>query len=111
MRNRSIRKRRGSSTKLFNKNIRSCRNDTESPPQLLPPTLRRLLWRHASMRHAVSFPAGSRPCLNHISIPHGTSTEIHDLKSLSAKEVSDVLKKAKTSKVGFVILNAPFKVR
>ena len=39
------------------------------------------------------------------------STEIHDLKSLSAKEVSDVLKKAKTSKVGFVILNAPFKVR
>ena len=55
----------------------------------------------------------ARPKVKHVSvpIPHGTSTQIHDLKSLSAKEVSDVLKKAKTSKVGFVILNAPFKVR
>jgi hypothetical protein len=36
---------------------------------------------------------------------------VHHLKSLSDKELSGVLKKAKTAKVGFVILNAPFKVR
>jgi hypothetical protein len=55
----------------------------------------------------------ARPKVKHVSVPvpHGTSTKIHDLKSLSDKEVGDLLKKAKTSKVGFVILNAPFKVR
>jgi hypothetical protein len=39
------------------------------------------------------------------------SIRVTDLKGLSDKQVSDLLKKAKTAKVGFVILNAPFKVR
>jgi hypothetical protein len=39
------------------------------------------------------------------------SVRVAHLKGLSDKQVSDLLKKAKTAKVGFVILNAPFKVR
>jgi hypothetical protein len=46
-----------------------------------------------------------------VAVPQGTAVKVHDLSSLSDKEIEEVLKKAKTSKVGFVILNAPFKVR
>jgi hypothetical protein len=46
-----------------------------------------------------------------VPIPQNTSVRVRELKSLSNKQISDLLKKAKTAKVGFVILNAPFKVR
>ena len=46
-----------------------------------------------------------------VPVPQNASIRVSDLKSLSTKEVKDLLEKAKTAKVGFVILNAPFKVR
>jgi hypothetical protein len=46
-----------------------------------------------------------------VPVPQKTKITVSDLKGLSAKELEDVLSKAKKSKVGFVILNAPFKVR
>jgi hypothetical protein len=36
---------------------------------------------------------------------------VTDLRSLSDQEVNELLEKAKTSRVTFVIHNAPFKVR
>jgi hypothetical protein len=46
-----------------------------------------------------------------VPVPQNTSIRVTDLKSLSDRQIDDILKKAKTAKVGFVILNAPFKVR
>ena len=46
-----------------------------------------------------------------VPVPEDTSVRVTDLKKLSDKDLTDLIKKAKTAKVGFVILNAPFKVR
>jgi hypothetical protein len=46
-----------------------------------------------------------------VPVPQDTKIRVTDLKSLSNEEINDLLNKAKTAKVGFVILNAPFKVR
>ena len=55
----------------------------------------------------------ARPKTKHVRVPvpHGASTRMHDLKGLSDSDLDDVIRRAKTAKVGFVILNAPFKVR
>jgi hypothetical protein len=45
-----------------------------------------------------------------VPIPHNTSIRVTDLKSLSEKDLNELLEKAKTSQVGYVILNAPFKL-
>jgi hypothetical protein len=46
-----------------------------------------------------------------VEVPQNTSIRVTDLSSLSAEELNDLLERAKTAKVKFVILNAPFKVR
>jgi hypothetical protein len=46
-----------------------------------------------------------------VPVPQNTKISVADLKSLNDKDLNDLLKKAKTAKVGFVILNAPFKAR
>ena len=46
-----------------------------------------------------------------VPVPQDAKIKVTDLKSLNEKELDEVLSKAKKSKVGFVILNAPFKVR
>ena len=45
-----------------------------------------------------------------IPVPQGAKIKVTNLKDLSADELADALKEAKTASVGFVILNAPFKV-
>jgi hypothetical protein len=46
-----------------------------------------------------------------VPVPQETKIRVTDLKGLSPKQLEEVLSEAKKSKVGFVILNAPFKVR
>jgi GTPase involved in cell partitioning and DNA repair len=46
-----------------------------------------------------------------VPVPQDTSIKVTDLKNLSDQEINDLIKKAKSAKVGFVIVNAPFKVR
>ncbi len=50
-----------------------------------------------------------------VSVPAGTHVKTEPLqklgKKLSTKELAALIKKASEAKVGFVILNAPFKVR
>jgi hypothetical protein len=46
-----------------------------------------------------------------VPVPQDTNIKITSLKGKSDKEIADLLAKAKQSKVGYVILNAPFKVR
>jgi beta-lactam-binding protein with PASTA domain len=47
-----------------------------------------------------------------VPVPEGTKKiTVTDLKSLSKEEIAEHLKKAQRAKVGFTILNAPFKVR
>jgi len=45
-----------------------------------------------------------------VEVPQTSKLEVSDLKNLTEKELEELLKKAKKSRVGFVILNAPFKV-
>ena len=47
-----------------------------------------------------------------VEVPPTSNLEVvSDLKNLTDDELSELLAKAKESRVGFVILNAPFKVR
>jgi hypothetical protein len=46
-----------------------------------------------------------------VEVPQNTSIRVADLTNLSDQEINDLLERAKTAKVRFVILNAPFKVR
>jgi hypothetical protein len=46
-----------------------------------------------------------------VPIPHNTAITVKNLRDLDEEELREFLEKAKTSKVGFVILNAPFKVQ
>lgn len=46
-----------------------------------------------------------------VEVPQNTSITVTDLQSLSDEEINNLLEKAKTARVRFVILNAPFKVR
>jgi hypothetical protein len=46
-----------------------------------------------------------------VPVPQDHTITVTDLKSLNDEELKKALEKAKTAKVGFVILNAPFKVR
>jgi hypothetical protein len=46
-----------------------------------------------------------------VPVPQNTSLKVTDLKNLSDLEINDLIKRAKSARVGFVILNAPFKVR
>lgn len=47
-----------------------------------------------------------------VEVPPTSNLEVvSDLKNLTDDELSELLAKAKKSRVGFVILNAPFKVR
>ena len=46
-----------------------------------------------------------------VPVPQDTKITVTKLSGKTAAEIQAVLEKAKTSKVGFVILNAPFKVR
>jgi hypothetical protein len=58
--------------------------------------------------------AETPPANVQVTVPVTASTiKVADLKNpqLSEKDINDLLQQAKTAKVGFVILNAPFKVR
>lgn len=46
-----------------------------------------------------------------VTVPQDTSITIQDLKKLTPEDRAAFLNKVKTAKVGFVILNAPFKTR
>ena len=46
-----------------------------------------------------------------VEVPIATKIKVTDLKSLSESEQQEILKKVADSSVGFIILNAPFKVR
>ena len=46
-----------------------------------------------------------------VPVPQASSITVNNLKSLSEKDFNDLLEKPKTARVGFIILNAPFKVR
>ncbi len=47
-----------------------------------------------------------------VPVPDGTKNiAVTDLKQLSEEQIAEHLKRAKKAKVGFTILNAPFKVR
>ena len=46
-----------------------------------------------------------------VEVPQNTSITVTDLQSLSDEDINNLLEKAKTARVRFVILNAPFKVR
>jgi len=45
-----------------------------------------------------------------VHVPHDTSIRVSDLKNCTDQEMRELLDKAAKSKVGFIILNAPFKV-
>jgi len=45
-----------------------------------------------------------------ISLPQSTSIKVTDLAQLGEEELNTLLEQAKTSRVRFIILNAPFKV-
>ena len=46
-----------------------------------------------------------------VPVPQNTKITVTDLKSLTVEDVNQILEKAKTAQIGFVILNAPFKLR
>lgn len=54
--------------------------------------------------------AQSSDVLINVPVPQNVPITVMDLKSLSERELNDVLEKAKTAQVGFIILNAPFKI-
>lgn len=45
-----------------------------------------------------------------VPVPAGANIRVADLQKLSDEDLKRIIKKAKHSRVGFVILNAPFKV-
>lgn len=45
-----------------------------------------------------------------VEVPPTSKLEVSSLANLSDQELQELLEKAKKSRVGFVILNAPFKV-
>jgi hypothetical protein len=46
-----------------------------------------------------------------VPVPQGYSISVKDLKTLDEKALNELLDQAKKAQVGFIILNAPFKVR
>jgi hypothetical protein len=46
-----------------------------------------------------------------VEVPQNMSITVTDMQSLTDEEINNLLEKAKTARVRFVILNAPFKVR
>ncbi len=46
-----------------------------------------------------------------VSVPQNTSITVSDLKNLDERAFNELIDKVKAAKVGFIILNAPFKVR
>ena len=45
-----------------------------------------------------------------VEVPPTSKLEVSNLANLSEQELHELLEKAKKSRVGFIILNAPFKV-
>jgi len=64
----------------------------------------------ATKRATKARPVPSSNLQINIPVPQDMIT-VTDLQSLSVKELNDLLERAKTARIGFVILNAPFKVR
>ena len=62
-------------------------------------------------RAAATRPSQSPDLQIGVPVPQNASITVTDLKTLNDRELSDILEKAKTAKVKFIILNAPFKVR
>ena len=56
-------------------------------------------------------PTGTGETQITVSVPQDTNIKVSNLKGKSEKEVAALLEKAKQCKVGFIILNAPFKVQ
>jgi hypothetical protein len=56
-------------------------------------------------------PTGTGEAQVSVPVPQDTNIKVTSLKGKSAQEIAALLEKAKQSKVGFIILNAPFKVQ
>jgi len=46
-----------------------------------------------------------------VPVPQNSPITVTDLKTLDERELNEILEKAKTAQIRFIILNAPFKVQ